>query len=176
MDHRNLLVEAIVSGEKGYYECPVQLRLYGTNHPVAREDLVARMKNDGLPACTWKDVKTQQRDQERRQKEEEQRRRKEKQQRQKAEQQRQRIATQAAKQAKKNGNAVVTINDVPQQETGMGEFAGGSTQGFGSGPSLADIMSASERFNPRNAEQYVEEFGSKENDLVSWSTYAIVFV
>jgi SWI/SNF-related matrix-associated actin-dependent regulator of chromatin subfamily A3 len=33
-------------------------------------------------------------------------------------------------------------------------------------------MGASERFNPRNVEQYVEEFGIKENDLVSWLMHA----
>jgi SWI/SNF-related matrix-associated actin-dependent regulator of chromatin subfamily A3 len=150
MDARSLLVEAIVAGEKGYYECPLQLRLYGTNDPDAREQLLARMRESGLPASTMQGVK------------------KEVQQRQKDEKHRHKVAVQAARQARGNGSVVVSVADVSQRESGLGEFAGGPTQGVGPGPSLADIEGASERFNPRIAEQYVEEFGVKEKDLVSF--------
>lgn len=44
MDRRDLFVEALISGEKGYYECPVSLRLYGTNEPIAQAQLIERMK------------------------------------------------------------------------------------------------------------------------------------
>ena len=151
MDNRCLLVEAIVAGEKGYYECPLQLRLYGTNDPVARENLIAQMRSSGLPTCTVQNVNS--------------RAKQEAQQREKNEKERRKVAAQAAKQARKNGSTVV---DLTQQESGMGEFTGGSARGIGPGPSLEDIVGASERFNPRNAEQYVEEFGIQEKDLVSF--------
>jgi SWI/SNF-related matrix-associated actin-dependent regulator of chromatin subfamily A3 len=167
MDNRSLLVEAIVAGEKGYYECPIQLRLYGPNDPVARENLVSQMRASGLPTSTFSNINSRVREEQHRQKEQMQKAKKEMQQRQKEEKQRQKIAAQAAKEARKNGATVVAVADVPQRESGLGEFAGGSTQGVGPGPSLEDIMGASERFNPRNAEQYVEEFGIQEKDLVS---------
>lgn len=44
MDSGHLLVEAVISGEKGYYECPVKLQLFGTNEPVAQAQLIKRMR------------------------------------------------------------------------------------------------------------------------------------
>jgi SWI/SNF-related matrix-associated actin-dependent regulator of chromatin subfamily A3 len=169
MDARRLLIEAIVSGEKGHYECPLQLRFYGTDDPVGRENMVAMMRGDGLPMSTVQNVNQRARDEERRQREEAQRAQQLQRQREKEAKKRRKVAAEAAKQAKKNGQEVIDVDALPQQPSGMGEYVGGSTQGQGiaPGPSLADIMGASERFNPRNAEQYVEEFGIQEKDLVS---------
>ncbi|KAF2645809.1 hypothetical protein P280DRAFT_417930 [Massarina eburnea CBS 473.64] len=143
MDRRDLIVEAIITGEKGQFDCPVSLRLYGTNEPNARTQLINRMRADKLPVTGATAV-------------------------QREEQQRQKLAEQAAKRAqkKRTDGAVVGVGQGQQYENGMGQFVGGaSSQGVGPGPSLEDIIGSSERFNPRNIEQFVEEFGIKETDL-----------
>jgi SWI/SNF-related matrix-associated actin-dependent regulator of chromatin subfamily A3 len=148
MDRRELIVEAIISGEKGYYECPVALKMYGSNDPNMREQLMARLRAVKFPVTgAMATVR-------------------EEQMKQKAAEQ---VARQAAKDLmqKKKGGAVVGVGQAQQYTTGMAEFAGGSSQGIGLGPSLDDIIGGSERFNPRNAEQFVEDFGIKESDLVS---------
>lgn len=49
MDDCSLLIDARITGHKGYYECPIELLLYGTDDPVQRQQLMARMKKDRLP-------------------------------------------------------------------------------------------------------------------------------
>ena len=82
MDRRDLIIEAEIAGEKGYYECPINLFLYGTNVPDARESLIAKMRADKLPIQM---VTARQRE----------------------EQKMQKLAAQAAKQARKKGEKVV---------------------------------------------------------------------
>jgi SWI/SNF-related matrix-associated actin-dependent regulator of chromatin subfamily A3 len=132
MDNRSLLLEPMITGSKGY-DCPIEVRLYGTNEPVERENLLRQMRADKLPVGHAADRK--------------------------------RKEDQAAKQAKKKGGAVVGIGDGQQFENVMGIYAGGSSQGTGAGPSMDDIIGASARFTPRNAEQMVEQFGVREDDL-----------
>ncbi|PVH97783.1 hypothetical protein DM02DRAFT_657940 [Periconia macrospinosa] len=152
MDRRDLFVEAQISGEKGQYDCPVSLILFGTNEPIARASLVNRMRADKIPV---NEATALLREEERRRKSEEQ------------------AARQAAKQlmsqAYKKGAAVVGSQQGPQYSNSMAEYAGGgsSSQGMAAKPSLQDIISGSERFNPRSAEQIVEEFGIKESDLAA---------
>lgn len=143
MDDRSLLVEAQIAGEKGYYECPVELKLYGTNEPMERENLVRQMKADKLPVGNAADRKRKEAA---------------------AAKEKQRLAKEAAKLAKKKGGAVVGVGG-ESYENGMSEYMAGSSQGFGPGPSLEDIVGSSERYNPRNVDQVVEEFGVKEKDL-----------
>jgi len=40
MDNRSLLIEAVITGEKGAFECPLELKFYSTNEPVERENLI----------------------------------------------------------------------------------------------------------------------------------------
>ncbi|KAF2015748.1 hypothetical protein BU24DRAFT_422060 [Aaosphaeria arxii CBS 175.79] len=143
MDDRSLRVEGILTGEKGFYDCPVDLFLYGTNEPVERMNLVQRMKDSKLPV---KSVVDRQRREEKERKE------------------REKLAAKAAKEAKKNGEAVVDAFQA-WGENPLGEFAGGGSQGMGPGPSMEDIMGGSQRFNPRNVEEIVEQYGIKEKDL-----------
>jgi SWI/SNF-related matrix-associated actin-dependent regulator of chromatin subfamily A3 len=49
MDSRSLLVEGVLVGEKGFYDCPISLTLWATSEPVARAALEAKMKADRLP-------------------------------------------------------------------------------------------------------------------------------
>jgi SWI/SNF-related matrix-associated actin-dependent regulator of chromatin subfamily A3 len=148
MDERSLLIEAQLTGEKGYYECPVQLKLYGTNDPAVKQQLMARMRSDHLPIGHASDQQRKEAA---------------------AAKERERIAKQAAKQAKKKGAVVVDVAGSQSAENNMSDFAAGSSQGPGimPAPSMEDIIGGSLRFNPRNVEEMVEEFGIKEEDLVS---------
>ncbi|RAR06000.1 meiotically up-regulated 71 protein [Stemphylium lycopersici] len=145
MDERSLLIEVQLTGPKEFYECPIELRFYGTNDPAIRERLMNRMKNDRLPvglaAARQRNESAAIREQERRAKE-------------------------AARREKKQAAAVRRHQAVENSTT---EFAAGSSQEQLAmpGPSMEDIIGGSERFNPRNIEKMVEEFGIKEEDLAS---------
>jgi len=145
MDNRSLLIEAQITGEKGVYECPLELKFYGTNEPVERENLISQMRADKLPIGHAAD-----------------RRRKEA----ASAKERERLAKQAAKDAKKKGGVVVGVAG-QSYENSMADFAAGSSQGVGPGPSLEDIVGTSERYNPRNAERVTEDYGVKETDLAA---------
>ena len=147
MDNRSLLVEATITGPKGEFECPLELKFYGTNEPLEREKLLSQMRADKLPVGPAAERKREEAA---------------------AQKERQRLAKEAAKQAKKNGGTVVGVEG-QTWETGMSEYMAGSSQiqGAEPGPSLEDIIGSSERFNARNFENVVEEFGVKEDDLVS---------
>jgi SWI/SNF-related matrix-associated actin-dependent regulator of chromatin subfamily A3 len=145
MDDRSLLVEAHITGPKGEFDCPLELKFYGTNEPEQREKLLSQMRADKLPVGHAADRKRKEAA---------------------AQKERQRLAKEAAKQAKKNGRTVV--DEGQTWETGMSEYMAGSSQMQGAepGPSLEDIIGGSERFNARNFENVIEEFGVKEDDLV----------
>ncbi|USP79733.1 Putative SWI/SNF-related matrix-associated actin-dependent regulator of chromatin subfamily A member 3-like 1 [Curvularia clavata] len=142
MDDRSLLIEAQLTGEKGYYECPIELHLYGTDDPVMRQELMSKMKKDRLPVGQ---ASERQRREAAARKEQERR------------------AKGASKKGKKG------IQPLQDTENSMAEYAANLAQGDPSmtGPSLEDIISGSERFNPRNMDEIVEEFGVKEEDLAA---------
>ncbi|KAH6867044.1 SNF2 family N-terminal domain-containing protein [Alternaria rosae] len=146
MDERSLLIEAQLTGEKGFYDCPIQLKLYGTNDPAVKQELMARMRRDALPTGHASDQQRKEAA---------------------AVKERERIAKQAARQAKKKGAAVVDVAGSEAPESSMGEFAFSSSQvpGLMPGPSMEDIIGGSLRFNPRNVEEMVEEYGIREEDL-----------
>jgi SWI/SNF-related matrix-associated actin-dependent regulator of chromatin subfamily A3 len=147
MDNRTLLLEGIITGPKGAFDCPIEIKLYGTDEPAARDDLIAKMRADKLPVGHAMD-----------------RERKEA----KAEKEGQKLAAQAARAAKKNGGIVVGMGGGMQFGNSMGELAGSSAQGHGLNSwSIEDIIGSSERINPRNMEQLVEQFGTKEDDLAA---------
>lgn len=43
------MVEGLIAGEKGQFDCPVLLKVFGPGEPVARAQLEAKMKSDRLP-------------------------------------------------------------------------------------------------------------------------------
>ena len=51
-DSRTVVIEGIISGEKGFYDCPIHLKLFGPGEPIARAELEDRMKDDKLPLKT----------------------------------------------------------------------------------------------------------------------------
>jgi len=49
VDSGSLMVEGVLSGSKGQFDCPLAVSLYGTSAPADREALKNRMKASGLP-------------------------------------------------------------------------------------------------------------------------------
>ena len=49
MDTGALIVSGILSGQRGEYDCPIRISLYGTNEPTAQANLKSRMQADKLP-------------------------------------------------------------------------------------------------------------------------------
>ena len=110
MDSRSLLVEGYITGRKEAFDCPIELRLYGTSEPVERRNLIAQMKSDRLPVG---DANVREREQAM------------------AEKERQKMLAQAAKAAKKNSGAVVGSARGMQWENGVGEYAAGTSLRMG---------------------------------------------
>ncbi|KAF3044693.1 hypothetical protein E8E12_009141 [Didymella heteroderae] len=148
MDNRSLLVEAQITGYKGNFDCPIEIRLYGTNEPVERENLLSQMRADKLPVGHAADRKRKEAADQK---------------------ERQRLAKEAARRAKKNGGTIIGVGEGQNWENNMADYMAGPSQsdGIGAGPTLMDIIGASERFNPRNFEDVIEEFGVKEHDLAA---------
>ncbi|KAF2206071.1 hypothetical protein GQ43DRAFT_436496 [Delitschia confertaspora ATCC 74209] len=148
MDNCSLLLEVIITGPKGAFDCPIEIKLYGTSEPVERSNLIRQMRADKLPIGHAMD-----------------RERKDA----KAAKERAILAAQGAKMAKKKGGVVVGMNGQQWEhaQNGMAEFATGSSvsSGLGPAPTLEDIISGSERFHLRNSDEVVEQFGVKEEDL-----------
>jgi SWI/SNF-related matrix-associated actin-dependent regulator of chromatin subfamily A3 len=51
-DSGDVTMEAVLTGEKGYYDCPIRIYLYGTSDPRGRASLEARLKQDRLLKAT----------------------------------------------------------------------------------------------------------------------------
>ncbi|KAG0653087.1 Sucrose nonfermenting 2 3 [Hyphodiscus hymeniophilus] len=49
MDSRTIVIEGTLAGEKGSWDCPILLKVFGPAEPVARAQLEERMKADRLP-------------------------------------------------------------------------------------------------------------------------------
>ncbi|GME26052.1 putative snf2 family helicase protein [Neofusicoccum parvum] len=62
MDDRALIVEGIITGHKGTFDCPLAVKLFGTSDPVERLDLTNQMKADRLPLDELKRVEKAERD------------------------------------------------------------------------------------------------------------------
>ncbi|KAK4121600.1 RAD5-like protein [Parathielavia appendiculata] len=52
LDSGEIAIEAILTGEKGFYDCPIRIRIYGTGDALARVDLEERLKRDKLVKAT----------------------------------------------------------------------------------------------------------------------------
>lgn len=44
-----MVIEGLIAGEKGQWDCPLLLKIYGPGEPIARAQLEAKMKSDRLP-------------------------------------------------------------------------------------------------------------------------------
>ncbi|KAJ9382898.1 hypothetical protein DTO063F5_5417 [Paecilomyces variotii] len=141
MDSRDLLIEGILSGPKGDFDCPVLLKLYGPYDPQRRAELKARMELDRLPLGQ---VKKREREELRLQKQREKER----------------------KEAEKRSRSLAKGKGVQWDSQSQAMFANLSTpDGEVQAESLEDLIGQSSTFNPREMGQVVEKFGVDETDL-----------
>jgi SWI/SNF-related matrix-associated actin-dependent regulator of chromatin subfamily A3 len=140
MDDGSLSIEGVITGHMGQFDCPLNVNLYGTSLALARNDLIDRMKASKLPVGNAATTK-------------------------KEEDRQAKAYAKALEKARKDA-AKAKAKGV-QFDTPMAEFVPGSSQAGAAGPSFEEILSVSERFNPRNLENVAEDFGLKEEDLVS---------
>jgi SWI/SNF-related matrix-associated actin-dependent regulator of chromatin subfamily A3 len=141
MDSRRPLVEGETTGPKDYYECPLVLKLYGSNDPIERASLKDDMDSTQLPLDEFNRQERA---------------------RVKAERERAKMLK-----AAKKGGMSRPDGQGGQFLLGVRQFAGGSTQTGDGVTNLEDIIKESVRFNPRNVDQMVEQFGLKDDDLAN---------
>ena len=146
MDDGSLLVEGALSGEKGTYDCPIALKLFGTSNPTERANLINRMQVDRLPL----DAIVKKAKAEKKRKAEEARR---------------------PKAANKgggyfSGSSQLSSSQLTDPQSSHPGSTGGSLLGDGTpGRSLEEIIEGSQRFNPREMGEVVEKFGAGEDVL-----------
>ncbi|KAL8841686.1 MAG: hypothetical protein Q9176_003081 [Flavoplaca citrina] len=140
MDSGSLLVEGSLAGIKGAYDCPIDLRLFGPSERAKRAELVDQLRRDKLPL----DAIVQ---------------------RAKEAKKKQIEDLKKVKAAQKSGRVATGSGrqwDLSSSQT----YA--SSQSFGSGEpvqSVDDIIETSQRINPREMGQIVEQFGAGEEAL-----------
>lgn len=135
-------MEGALAGSKGGYDCPIDLRLFGTRDPILRAELRNRMKSDRLPV----EILDQKEKEAKKQKMEELKK--------------QRSAKKGLGSTSGNGQ---------QSEPGSSQtgYAGSQSQGTSTPiQSLEEIMHESQRFNPREMGEVVEKFGAGEDVLM----------
>ena len=144
IDNGSLLVEGSLSGNVGRYDCPLQLKLFGTNDPFERAHLRTRMKADRLPCHVLDQRENDARDRRRHELK--------------------KVA--AAKKAAMLGSAR-GMSGSQQWEAGRGEWAGNQYPGDGlsGSQSLEQIIENAQMFNPREMGDVVENFGLGEEVL-----------
>ncbi|KAL2825635.1 SNF2 family N-terminal domain-containing protein [Aspergillus cavernicola] len=138
MDNRLLVVEGILTGVIGAYDCPVALKLFGPRDLERREALKRKMESDRLPLSHLKQAERQEK---------------------KKQKEREQAMKEAAKRAR-TGQLLGAANKLgysnlsePLAEEAVGE------------ESLEELISQSSTFNPREIGQVAESFGLKESDL-----------
>ncbi|PGH23389.1 hypothetical protein AJ80_02499 [Polytolypa hystricis UAMH7299] len=146
LDSKDLIAEGMLIGNKGEFDWPIDVKLFGTSQSVAQVALMQRMEKDKLPIKTAKQALRE----------------------------KQRRAAQAAKEAAKEAakNALAQAraqrNGQPWEMSQNPMYANLSMPGegeLGEGESLEDLIGQSVAFNPREMGQVVEKFGVGEEDL-----------
>lgn len=145
MDRSSLHVEGELAGEIGSFEVPIVMRMFGPD-PASDEglQLQARMKQEKLPLNGLMAA-------------------------QRAEKQREKEKKDAEKRALAEARRAAAAG-----ETGSGAriptssqygFSSQSQAGVGAQPVMADILEASQRFNPREIGRSADDYGAKEDTL-----------
>jgi SWI/SNF-related matrix-associated actin-dependent regulator of chromatin subfamily A3 len=142
IDSGDLMVEGVLTDHKDFYDCPIDLILYGSADPTAQQALRRRMRSSGLPidGLQRKDVEAARR------------------------------RAEELKKVAQKPPSVKNASRRWDIGSSQGQFIGGSSQSSSQGPavsypSMEDIMRESQRFNPREMGQAVEKFGVGEDDL-----------
>ncbi|KAL4909429.1 hypothetical protein BDW74DRAFT_80961 [Aspergillus multicolor] len=138
LDNRLLVVEGILTGVIGAYDCPIVLRLYGTGDPEKRGAVKQKMMQDKLPLNHLKQAERNE---------------------DKAQKEREKAMKEAAKKARK-GQLLEAANNL-----GYSNLAQPPGEGIITEESLDELINQSSTFNPREIGQVAESFGLKESDL-----------
>ena len=136
IDRGDLVVSGVLIGERGEFDCPIAVHLYGTSEPVDQLELRNRMRSDKLPldALTKKERETKKQN------------------------------TEAMKQvAMKKKLSAATSNRHRFTNSLLGGAL--SPAPVDAGPSLESTMLESQRINPREVGEVVEKLGVREEAL-----------
>ncbi|OAL20802.1 hypothetical protein AYO20_11474 [Fonsecaea nubica] len=147
MDAGSLLVEGALTGPKTYYDCPIGLKLFGTNDPVAGAALARQMQDLHLPITEYN--KSERERKKRLQEFEKQQKAREK----------------AAAAMRKQGMTVFD-NEGPNKYSNMGAHPGLGAQ---TEPSMDQLLSGTAVFNPRDVQSVVNKLGAGEEVLSNMS-------
>ena len=165
MDRRDLHVEGTLTADKGMFDVPIDIKLYGTTDAAARELLKESMKNARLPV---KGMLEAERERKRQEKEAEKRQKelaKEKAKQQKAEQKRL-LAEAAAGRASGGVEGQGPSFDQDGNPT-YANLTVASGEPPEQGPSMEQILETSTSFNPREVGEVADKYGMTTDQLSS---------
>ena len=137
-----MIIDGVLTGEIGPWDCPILLSLFGTSDPARRQELKSQMEQDRLPLSEFK-----------------QREREERKQQKEREKARKEAEKRARALAKGKGQQWEAANNSMFSNLYAGD---GSIEG---GESLEELIGQSSTFNPRDIGQVAENFGLSEADL-----------
>ena len=141
MDANKILVEGSLQGNKGTFDCPIALRLYGTSDPGPRSELVDQMRVNRLPLDGII---------------------------QRAREEKKRKADELKRLKSTNKGGVLTASSSQEWSLGSSQTAfAGTPSSSAPVQDLQSIMSDSQKFNPREMGQVVEKFGAGEDVLAA---------
>ncbi|KAL4890056.1 SNF2 family N-terminal domain-containing protein [Aspergillus ambiguus] len=143
MDSKDLLVEGVLTGVKGAWDCPVHLRLFGPAEVEKRTDIKNRLQADRLPLDEFRK-------------------------REREERERKKQVEKARKEAAKMSRSLASGKGHQLNESLLG-FANLSTpEGLGlTEESMEDLIGQSTAFNPRDVAKVTENFGASESELAN---------
>lgn len=141
MDAGAFLVEGLLAGTKGAYDCPIDLRLLGPSDRDKKEELVNQMRRDRLPLDA---IVQRARDEKKKQVEE----------------------LKKLKAAQKSGRVATGSGRQWELSSSQSQYASSQSSGTGEPmPTMDNVMETSQRINPRQMGEVVEKFGAGEEAL-----------
>ncbi|KAK4864322.1 hypothetical protein LT330_009849 [Penicillium expansum] len=146
MDARDLIIEGTLTGAIGDYNCPVDLKLFGTRDPTKRSNLKQRMQNDKLPVRQLNELEREER---------------------KVEKEAEKQRKEAAKKARAMALGKAAAKWQANQDSEYANLTTPTGLGGEQNESLEELLKQSSTFNPRDIGQVVETFGQKESDLAN---------
>ena len=152
MDNSFLHVEGELAGEIGAYDCPLAVRMYGPD-PQSEEGLLlaAEMKQEKLPLNVLKAAEQAAKQREKERKE--------------AEKQRQQEEKRRLAEARRAAAAGGTGSGARLPTSSQHGWTNQSQVGPSAQPVMADILEASQRFNPREIGRSTDQYGAQEETL-----------
>ena len=135
VDNGSLLVEGALTGPKTYYDCPIGLKLFGTNDPVAGAALAQQMQEQKLPITEYNRSEKE---------------------RKKREQEfdKQRKAREKAAAAMQKKGMTVFDNEGPNRYSNLGMASNSASQPE---PGMDQLLSGTSTFNPRDVQDAMKK-------------------